>query len=149
VLCSTVVQIRSSPTSRARHPDSAQVRQAKQAILTFLGAATDATTTAESNLRAIGDPPAMNSAAVEDALVASFDELMGFFQTSRAKAQGVSTKNAERAHRKLASIAATVTAQSDEVESLMDRAITMDPSGELKGAVAAEPQCAGVLEGGE
>ena len=50
--------------------DSAQVRRAKQAILTFLGAATDAATTAESDLRAIGDLPAMNSAAVEDALVA-------------------------------------------------------------------------------
>jgi hypothetical protein len=127
--------------------DSAQVKQAKQAIVTFLGVAIDATTTAESNLQAIGEPPVTNSAGVEDALVASFDELVSFYQSSRAKAQAVSTKNAERAHRKLSSIAEAIASQSDEVESLMDRAITMDASGELSGAVAAEPQCADVLGG--
>jgi hypothetical protein len=127
--------------------DSAQVKQAKRALVAFLGAAIDATTAAETNLRAVGEPPTPNSSGVEDALVASFDELVGFYQSSRANAQAVSTKNADRAHRKLSSIADAITSQSDEVESLMNRAITMDASGELSGAVAAEPQCADVLGG--
>ena len=127
--------------------DSAQVKQAKQALVTFLGAAIDATTAAETNLRAVGEPSAANSAGVEDALIASFDELVSFYESSRARTQAVSAKNADRAHTKLSSIAKAVTSQSDEVESLMNRAITMDASGELSGAVAAEPGCADVLGG--
>jgi hypothetical protein len=115
--------------------------------LTFLGAAVDATTIAESNLRAIGEPPTTNSAAAEDALIGTYDELVSFFQSSQAKAEAVSTKNPERAHRTLSAIAEAAISQSDEVESLMNRAITMDPSGELNAAIAAEPQCADVLGG--
>jgi hypothetical protein len=157
-VCGTLVSWRgdleraaTDATNAAQKPrrvsNTAQAKRAKQAILTFLGAAVDATTTAESNLRAIGGPPATNSAAVEDALVGTYDELVSFFQSSQAKAEAASTKNPERTHRTLSAIAEAAISQSDEVESLMNRAITMDPSGELNAAIAAEPQCADVLGG--
>ena len=126
---------------------SAKVMQTKQAIGAFLGVAMDATATAEENLRAIGGPPVANSADVEDALLASFDQLTTFFQSSRDRTRAVSTKNAKQAERKLRSIAEAMTTQSDEVQNLMNSAVAKDASGELTGAISAEPQCADVLGG--
>ena len=40
-----------------------------------------------------------------------------------------------------------MTTQSDEVQNLMNSAVAKDASGELTGAIAAEPQCADVLGG--
>jgi hypothetical protein len=126
---------------------SAKVKQTKQAIGAFLGVAMDATATAEENLRAIGGPPVTNSADVEDALLASFDQLASFFQSSRDRTQTVSTKNAKQAQGKLSSIAEAIITQSDEVQSLMNSAVAKDASGALSGAIAVEPQCADVLGG--
>jgi hypothetical protein len=126
---------------------SAKAKKAKQAMGEFLGVALDATTTAQENLRAIGGPPVTNNADVDDALLASFDQLTSFFQSSRDQTQAVSTKNAKRAERKLSSIAAAVTTQSNEVHSLMNNAIAKDVSGELSGAIEADPQCVDVVGG--
>jgi hypothetical protein len=126
---------------------SAKAKQTKQAIGAFLGHAMDATAAAEENLRAIGGPPVTNAADVEDALLASFDQLASFFQSSRDQAQAVSTKNAKQAQGKLSSIAEAIITQSDEVQSLMNSAVAKDGSGALSGAIAAEPQCADVLGG--
>ena len=126
---------------------SAKAKKAKEAMGEFLGVALDATTTAQENLRAIGGPPVTNNADVEDALLASFDQLTSFFQSSRDQTQAASTKNAKRAERKLSSIAAAVTNQSNEVHSLMNSAIAKDVSGELSGAIEADPQCVDVVGG--
>lgn len=126
---------------------SAKAKKAKQALGEFLGVAINATATAEENLRAVGEPPVTNSSDVEDALLASFDQLATFFQSSRDQTQAVSTKNAKQAERKLSSIAEAMTSESDEVQSLMNSAVAKVPSGELTGAIAAEPQCADVLGG--
>lgn len=126
---------------------SARVKKAKQAIGKFLDVAVDATSTAESNVRAIGGPPVANSGDVEAALLASFDELETFFQSARDRAQAVSTKNAKRADDRLTSIAEAISTQSDEIQSLMNSAVAKDASGELSGAIAGEPQCADVLGG--
>jgi hypothetical protein len=126
---------------------SARAKQTKQAIETFLGHAMDATATAEEGLRAIGGPPVTNNADVEDALLASFDQLASFFQSSRDQAQAVSTKQAKQGQGKLSSIAKAIITQSDEVQSLMNSAVAKDASGALSGAIAAEPQCADVLGG--
>jgi hypothetical protein len=126
---------------------SAKAKQAKQALGEFLGVAINATSTAEGNLRAVGGPPVTSSADVEDGLLASFDQLTTFFQSSRDRAQAVSTKNAKQADRKLSSIAEAMTTQSDEVQNLMNSAVAKDASGELTAAIAAEPQCTDVLGG--
>jgi hypothetical protein len=126
---------------------SARAKQTKQAIEAFLGHAMDATATAEEGLRAIGGPPVTNNADVEDALLASFDQLASFFQSSRDQAQAVSTKKAKQGQGKLSSIAEAIITQSDEVQSLMNSAVAKDASGALSGAIAAEPQCADVLGG--
>jgi hypothetical protein len=126
---------------------SAKAKQTKQAIGAFLGHAMDATATAEESLSAIGGPPVTNNAEVEDALLASFDQLTGFFRSSTDQTQAVSPKNARQAQRKLSSIAEAIITQSDEVQSLMNSAVAKDASGGLSGAIAAEPQCADVLGG--
>jgi len=126
---------------------SAKAKQAKQALGEFLGVAINATSIAEGNLRAVGGPPVTSSADVEDGLLASFDQLTTFFQSSRDRAQAVSTKNAKQADRKLSSIAEAMTTQSDEVQNLMNSAVAKDASGELTAAIAAEPQCTDVLGG--
>jgi hypothetical protein len=137
-----------SSTQKARKLSaSAKAKQTKQAIGDFLGVALDATTTARENLRAVGGPPVSNSADVEDALLASFEQLASFFQSSRDQTQAVSTKNAKRGDRKLSSIAAAITTQGNEVHSLMSNAIAKDASEELSGAVEAEPQCVDVVAG--
>jgi hypothetical protein len=137
-----------SSTQKARKLSaSAKAKKTKQAIGAFLGLAMGATATAEESLRAIGGPPVSNSADVEDALLASFDQLASFFQSSRDQTQAVSTKNAKQAQGKLSSIAEAIISQSDEVQSLMNNAVAKDASGALSGAIAAEPQCADVLGG--
>jgi hypothetical protein len=125
--------------------DSARVKRAKQAMASFLGVAVDATTATASSVRAVGAPGVASSAEVQDAVLASFDELVGVYQSSAERARRVSTKNPKRADRQLSSIAEAVGSQSEELESQMDVAIDKDTSGELRGAVAAEPQCADVL----
>ena len=130
-----------------RLSESARVKKAKQAIGKFLDVAIDATTTAESNVRAVGGPPVTNSADVENALLASFDELVTFLRSSQDRAQAVSTKNAKRADAKLTAIAEAISTQSDEVQSVMNGAVAKDASGVLSGAIAADPQCADVLGG--
>jgi hypothetical protein len=126
---------------------SAKVKKAKQEIVKFVGVAIDATNAAESNVRAVGAPPVSNGADVEDALLASFDELLSFLQSSRDQAQAVSAKDAKRAQRKERSIEGGISIRSNEVESVMDLAIAKDTSGELRGTIAMESQCADVLGG--
>lgn len=125
--------------------DSARVKKAKQAMQSFLGFAVDATGAARSNVGALGGPSVANGTDVGDAVLASFDELVGVYQSAAERAQRVSTKNAKRADRQLTAIAEAVGSQSEELESQMDVAIDKDTSGEVRGAVAAEPQCADVL----
>jgi hypothetical protein len=124
---------------------SAQAKEVKRQIVQFLDVAIQTTSTLQSNVGAIGEPPVTDGAAVQGAFLASVDQIVSFFQSSRDQSQAVSTKNAKRADRKLSSIAGAIARESEETQDLMESAVAKDASGELNGAVAAEPQCVDVV----